>query len=244
MDQGAKCPRRIKASSPGGPKGVITSHGTSSAYQPKRCVCQGAAAGTANLSLQRLRAAISGSELQPTLLPRAGMSEEGASLAGDQAAAEHGVLVAEGRQQHAEAERQRRQRKASQAGSPQASQAATTDAAAESRAWSRSEKHPEVFCDRPGCYQPVRNSPRAPARYCSDACRAAVERARDRERKWLLRNREVGRFKRRLEYEAARAKRCGGARPSRQPCERTSFGRCRGACRLRSKIIGRQTVRD
>jgi len=114
----------------------------------------------------------------------------------------------EGRRQHAEAERQRRQRKASQAGLPQASEAATTDTAAEPRAWSRSEKHPEVFCDRPGCYEPVRNSPRAPARYCSDACRAAVERARDRERKWLLRNREVGRFKRHLEYQAARVKRC------------------------------------
>ena len=115
----------------------------------------------------------------------------------------------EGRQRHAEAERRRRQRKAFQAGVPQANEAATI-AAAESRAWSRSEKHPEVFCDRPGCYEPVRNSPRAPARYCSDACRAAVERARDRERKWLLRNREVGRFKRRLEYQAARAKRCCG----------------------------------
>ena len=116
----------------------------------------------------------------------------------------------EGRQQHAEAERQRRQRQASQAGVPQASEAATTDGGAEPRAWSRSEKHPEVFCDRPGCYELVRNSPRAPACYCSDACRAAVERARDRERKWLLRNREVGRFKRRLEYQAARAKRCCG----------------------------------
>ena len=71
----AECPRRMRPSSPGGPKGVITSHGTSSAYQRWRCVCQGAATGMANLSLQRLRAAISGSELQPILLSRAGMSE-------------------------------------------------------------------------------------------------------------------------------------------------------------------------
>ena len=150
---------------------------------------------------------------------------------------------AEGRQRHAEAERQRRQGKASQAASPQASQAATTDAAAESRAWSRSEKHPEVFCDRPGCYEPMRNSPGAPARYCSDACRVAVERARDRERKWLLRNREVGRFKRRLEYQAARAKRCCG-RGLLDSAASGRFSAERKACRLRSKILGRQAVRD
>ena len=149
----------------------------------------------------------------------------------------------EGHRQHAEAERRRRQRKASRAGVAEGSEAATTDGAAESRAWSRSEKHPEIFCDRPGCYEPVRNSPRAPARYCSDACRVAVERARDRERKWLLRNREVGRLKRRLEYQAARAKRCCG----RDLLDSAASGRFRPyrkVCRLRSKIIGRQAVRD
>ena len=79
--------------------------------------------------------------------------------------------------------------------------------AVNSGAWSRSRRHPEIFCDRPGCYEPPRDSPRAPASYCGDDCRAAMRQARDRERKWLRRKTEAGRFKRRLEYQAARAKR-------------------------------------
>ena len=131
---------------------------------------------------------------------------------------------AERRQRHAEVERQRRQQKASQAGSPQASQAATADAAAESRPWSRSEKLPEVFCDRPGCYQPVRNSPRAPARYCSDACRAAMARAHDRERKWLRRNGEEGRCQRRLEYQGRKKQALPRSFACRRRCGHILFG--------------------
>ena len=81
------------------------------------------------------------------------------------------------------------------------------------------KKHPEVFCDRPGCYEAVRESPCAPASYCGDDCRAAMNRVRDRERKWLLRKRPAGRIKRRLEYQAARHQRrlAGVAPGSSQP---------------------------
>lgn len=102
------------------------------------------------------------------------------------------------RQRHAEAERQRRKQRALEAQRP-----------VKGSAWSRSRRHPEIFCDRPGCYEPLRDSPRAPASYCGDDCRAAMRQARDRERKWLRRKTVAGRFKRRLEYQAARAKRRG-----------------------------------
>jgi hypothetical protein len=100
------------------------------------------------------------------------------------------------RQRHAEAERQRRKQRAAEARKPSAN----------SGAWSHSRRHPEIFCDRPGCYEPPRDSPRAPASYCGDDCRAAMRQARDRQRKWLRRKTVAGRFKRRLEYQAARAK--------------------------------------
>jgi hypothetical protein len=112
-----------------------------------------------------------------------------------------------GRQRHAEAERQRRKQKASQAHAAGPSDVSACDADPDARAWSRSARHPEIFCNRPGCYEPLRNSPRAAACYCSDECRAAVNQARDRERKWLQRKRKTGRFKRRLEYQAARDRR-------------------------------------
>ncbi len=108
----------------------------------------------------------------------------------------------EGRRQHAEAERQRRQRKASEAETPQEGQAPA--AASEPVRGHAARKHPAVFCDRPGCYEAVRESSCAPASYCGDDCRTAMNRVRDRERKWLLRKRLAGRIKRRLEYQAAR----------------------------------------
>jgi len=116
----------------------------------------------------------------------------------------------EGRQRHAEAERRRRKQRASQSPKPPESQSAAKGTPVESCAWSRSRKHPEIFCNRPGCYESPRDSPRAPASYCGDDCRVAMRQARDRERKWLRRNTEAGRFKRRLEYEAARGKRREG----------------------------------
>lgn len=62
-------------------------------------------------------------------------------------------------------------------------------------AWSRSKNFSAPFCDRPGCHDEVRPSVRCPARYCSDDCRQAIQRVRDRERKWLNRNRPAGRFR-------------------------------------------------
>lgn len=117
----------------------------------------------------------------------------------------------EGRQRHAEAERQRRKRDSAQADRPERDEAAGPETAFETPAWSRSDKNlPGVFCDRPGCYEPPRESPRAPAHYCGDACRAAMRQVRDRERKYLARKTKAGRLKRRLEYQAAKVKRCRG----------------------------------
>jgi hypothetical protein len=115
----------------------------------------------------------------------------------------------EGRQQHAEAERQRRQRDSAPAGRPERDHLAGAETAGETPAWSRSAKNlPEVFCDRPGCYEPPRESGRAPACYCGDACCGAVRQVRDRERKYLARKTQAGRLKRRLEYQAAKVQRC------------------------------------
>jgi hypothetical protein len=66
---------------------------------------------------------------------------------------------------------------------------------------------PEIFCDRPGCYEPPRELSRAPACYCGEACAAAMRQARDRQRKWLKRKTKVGRFKRGVEYQTAQARR-------------------------------------
>ncbi len=60
------------------------------------------------------------------------------------------------------------------------------------------------FCDRPGCYGPVCSSSRAKSCYCGDRCRTVMRRVFDRERKWLRRNTDAGRFKRQLEYRRLR----------------------------------------
>lgn len=62
-------------------------------------------------------------------------------------------------------------------------------------AWSRSRKISGPICDRVGCYESPRPSCRCPARYCSHACRDAMQRVRDRERKWLWRNTFAGEIK-------------------------------------------------
>jgi hypothetical protein len=56
-------------------------------------------------------------------------------------------------------------------------------------ALSRNSSIPKDFCDRPGCYEPTRPSQRNPAKYCSNACRTAMQRVRDRDRKWRARSR-------------------------------------------------------
>ena len=110
--------------------------------------------------------------------------------------------TAEGRRKHAEAERERRQRRRAEDKASPISKSSPKGARA--RAWSRTKSIPEIFCDRPGCYNPRRSSPRVPARYCSDACRQAMRRVQDRQRKHERRNRFAGRYKRQLEYERAR----------------------------------------
>jgi hypothetical protein len=113
--------------------------------------------------------------------------------------------TAEGRGKHAQAERERRQRRrAEDKASPLDK---SSPKGAQTCAWSRTTRIPENFCDRPGCYHPRRYSPRVPARYCSDACRQAMRRVQDRQRKWQRRNRFAGRYKRQLEYERARQRR-------------------------------------
>lgn len=87
------------------------------------------------------------------------------------------------------------------------------DQAHETSAWSRRRKTFGPTCDRPGCYEPPRDSRSGLACYCSDDCRQAMRRTRDRERKWQSRKTSAGQFKRRLEYQARRIAR--SARQSR-----------------------------
>lgn len=103
----------------------------------------------------------------------------------------------ENRRKHAEAERQRRRRRREVdrvriAVSSPCSHTSNRDFAEPVlRAWSRSETIPDNFCDRPGCYKPVRPSCRAPAHYCSDECRQAMRRVLERERKYKWRKRQA-----------------------------------------------------
>ena len=105
---------------------------------------------------------------------------------------------AEPREQHAEAERQRRRRqRESQAMAvgvpppgplPGEAEATPADAA---DAWSRSEKIPHDFCDRPGCYAPLGGVRRGPTQYCVGDCGPAQRRVQDRERKFKARRRKA-----------------------------------------------------
>jgi hypothetical protein len=63
------------------------------------------------------------------------------------------------------------------------------------------------LCNRPGCHEAPVTSPRNPARYCCPACRQAVHNVLDRERKWLARGTSDGRYRRAIEYQAARNRR-------------------------------------
>lgn len=119
---------------------------------------------------------------------------------------------AQHREQHCEAERQRRKRCRKQATDRPPCEPAASEPnkpGEEGGAWSRSKRSCGSFCDRPGCYDAVRRSCRAKARYCNDECCRAMQRVLDRERKWFCRNTYVGRFKRQLEYHLARRRRAG-----------------------------------
>ncbi len=94
----------------------------------------------------------------------------------------------QGRERHKRRERERRQAKRQcrdQATVPV--QPAVGELKPPQRAWSRCKTHPKDFCDRPGCYDPVRPSRSRAARYCSNECRRAVDRVRDRCRKHFMR---------------------------------------------------------
>ena len=109
------------------------------------------------------------------------------------------------RKRHAQAEAKRRRARAARpAGNEPVADKKT---AGQDGAWSRSEEIPSEFCDRPGCYEPLPDDSRAPARYCGSDCRRAMRRVRDRERKWLLRNR----------YRAGRDRRAASQRATGQP---------------------------
>ena len=113
----------------------------------------------------------------------------------------------EASQRHAQAERARREQGRARSRPPPGEDSVSVDTALSSGAWSRSEAPlPRVLCDRPGCYEPPRDGCRAPSSYCSDACRQAMRRVKDRERKYLGRKTKAGRLKRRLEYCAAAKK--------------------------------------
>jgi hypothetical protein len=98
------------------------------------------------------------------------------------------------REAHAAAEKERRARRRAtdrDRAPPPGKEASSPNQPSEQDqgAWSRSKKNfCTPFCDRPGCYEAVRSSCRCRARYCSDGCRQALQRVRDRERKWLNRN--------------------------------------------------------
>ena len=105
--------------------------------------------------------------------------------------------------QHAQAQRARRQRVTS---SPQAPKVPEVAAA---RGHAAKIFSPTPLCDRPGCHEPPLKSGRNQARYCCAACRQAVRRVLDRERKWRCRGTFQGRHARDQEYQAARARRRG-----------------------------------
>ena len=103
--------------------------------------------------------------------------------------------------QHAEAQRARRQRAQSLPQAPKNPEVAAARGHAAKILW------PPLLCDRPGCYEPPLKSVGKPACFCSPACRQAVRRVLERERKWRFRGTFKGRRQRLQEYQAARAQR-------------------------------------
>jgi hypothetical protein len=103
--------------------------------------------------------------------------------------------------QHAEAERARRQRAPSSPQTPNSSKVAAT------RGHAANIFSATPICARPGCHEPPVKSGRSQGRYCCRACRQAVRRVVERERKWRLRGTFRGRRLREQEYQASRVRR-------------------------------------
>jgi hypothetical protein len=106
-----------------------------------------------------------------------------------------------GHRRHAKVERRRRKkrrapRQAEQVRRPEKDGAARGHASGEALQSGR-------VCQRPGCFAPVRDSPRRSPSYCGPACALAVRRVLDRERKWRRRGTSIGRLARRLAKRTA-----------------------------------------
>ena len=140
---------------------------------------------------------------------------------------------AEKREQHAEAERQRRHRRRETQGASQGvDPAPPSDSQAKTpRAWSRSEKIPHDFCDRPGCYEPLPGPRRGPTQYCGKNCAQAQRRVNDRERKFKQRRR-----KRKAAPRRSRRRR----KPLRRDRRSTP---CKASCSERRRASGKACQR-
>jgi hypothetical protein len=103
--------------------------------------------------------------------------------------------------QHAQTQRARRQRP------PSSTQAPTHAEVTPARGHAAKIISPTPLCDRPGCHEPPAKALHPAACFCSRACRQAVQRVRDRERKWLWRGTFQGRQARKRHDAAARARR-------------------------------------
>jgi hypothetical protein len=91
------------------------------------------------------------------------------------------------------------------------------------RAWSRSKRNSWDFCDRAGCFEPRRPSPRVPSRYCDDTCRDVSRRVRDRERKWKDRKGRKTSTRRRDEHHVPQHERNRlGSQKANSPISRTT----------------------
>jgi hypothetical protein len=143
---------------------------------------------------------------------------------------------AEKRRQHADAERERRRRqREAKASRPDAASPVRLSAGAQvcPRAWSRSHKTPQDFCDRAGCYDPLRGPRRGPAQYCGPDCAQAQRRVQDRERKFKARKQEAARRRlspdRRAHRSVRQQRRCGPVAPGRPATTRRRPTRVRMA---------------
>ena len=175
-----ECPGRMRPL-PGLTQGSRRSHGTWASYDRQGRLGQWGAAGVAEPFAERVRAEVPGAAVQPRFCREPEYLGEvrrwQAAKRQRKCRSQPGAC-----QRHAEAERQRRKQRA--AGAQQSSEGtpAVTESERASSAdfgvWSRSRRHPKIFFDRPGCYDPPRDSPRAPASYCGDDCRAAMRHPR------------------------------------------------------------------